>query len=93
VFANATGDPLDPSDVSKRIHGLLAPIGLPKLRMHDLRHGYITLLIRQGVPILMVAKLAGHASPVMTLNTYGHVATDSLQEAAAMLNGLRRSAS
>ncbi len=26
-----------------------------------------------------IAKLAGHASPVMTLNVYGHVAQDSLQ--------------
>jgi integrase len=76
VFARYDGSPLDPRDVSKRLHVLLTPIGLPGLRTHDLRHGYVTLLIRQGVSIPAIAKLVGHASPVMTLNVYGHVATD-----------------
>ena len=31
----------------------------------------------------MVAKLVGHASTVMTLKVYGHVANDSLEEARA----------
>jgi integrase len=80
---------VDPRLVSKRLHQLLAPIGHGSLRTHDLRHGYVTLLIRQGVSIPAVAKLVGHASPVMTLNVYGHVAADSLQEAAGRLNNLR----
>jgi len=93
VFAGPTGGPLDPRSITKRLHVLLAPIGLPGLRTHDLRHGYATLLIRQGAQIPTIAKLLGHASPVMTLNVYGHVANDSLQEAAGRLNRLRRAAS
>jgi integrase len=58
------------------------------LRVHDLRQTYVTLLIRQGVSIPAVAKLVGHASPVMTLNVYGPVAADSLAEAAGRLNAL-----
>lgn len=34
------------------------------------------------------AELVGYASPVMTLNVYGHVAEDSLAEAAGRLNSL-----
>jgi integrase len=90
VFTDATGGPVDPRTVSKRLHALLGPIGLPTFRTHDLRHAYITLLIRQGVSIPAIAKLAGHASPVMTLNVYGHIANDSLQDAAAKLNGMVR---
>lgn len=88
VFTGPLGGPLDPRVPSKRLHVLLAPIGLKSLRVHDLRHAFVTLLIRQGVSIPAVAKLVGHASPVMTLNVYGHVAEDSLAEAAGRLNAL-----
>ena len=88
VFTNPLGGPLDPRVPSKRLHVLLEPIGLGTLRVHDLRHAYVTLLIRQGVSIPAIAKLVGHASPVMTLNVYGHVAEDSLAEAAGRLNAL-----
>lgn len=88
VFTNRTGGPVDPTIVSKRLHVLLAPIGLATFRTHDLRHAYVTLLIRQGVPIPTIAKLVGHASPIMVMNTYGHVANDTLQEAAGRLNDL-----
>lgn len=74
--------------VTKQLHLLLGPIGLGKMRIHDLRHAYVTLLIRQGIPIPTIAKLVGHASPLTTLNVYGHVANDSLQEAAGRLNDL-----
>jgi integrase len=89
VFTRWDGSPLDPRAITKQLHVLLAPIGLGRMRTHDLRHAYVTLLIRQGVPIPTIAKLVGHASPVMTLNVYGHVANDSLQEAAGRLNDLR----
>jgi integrase len=88
VFTDPAGGPLDPRVPSKRLHVLLAPIGLGTLRVHDLRHAFVTLLIRQGVSIPAIAKLVGHASPVMTLNVYGHVAEDSLAEAAGRLNAL-----
>ena len=88
VFTRWDGSPLDPRDASKRLHHLLRPIGLEALRVHDLRHGYVTLLLRERASFAEVAKLAGHASPVMTLNVYGHVASDSLQEAARRLDGL-----
>lgn len=41
----------------------------------------------------MIAKLVGHASPVMTLSVYGHVAVDSLQEAAGRLNAFGQTGS
>jgi integrase len=88
VFTGPLGEPLDPRTAPKRLHVLLGPIGLGAMRAHDLRHAYVTLLIRQGVSIPAIAKLVGHASPVMTLNVYGHVAEDSLAEAAGRLNDL-----
>jgi integrase len=93
VFTDSLGRPLDPTQVSKRLHVLLAPIGLERLRFHDLRHGCATLLIRRGVSIVMVAKILGHSTPVTTMNVYAHVAEDSLQEAMGRMSGLRKTGS
>jgi hypothetical protein len=46
--------------------------GVPAARPYDLRHGYVSLLIAQGAPVVEVARQAGHA-PTMTLGTYAHL--------------------
>lgn len=93
VFANATGGQLDPRQITKRLHLLLAPIGLEHLRVHDLRHGFASFLLRQGVSILVVAKLLGHVNATMLLRVYGHTSVDELQAAAESLTRMRTVAS
>jgi integrase len=44
----------------------------PAPRPYDLRHSFVSLLIREGVSIVEVAEQAGH-SPQMSLATYAHV--------------------
>jgi integrase len=41
---------------------------------HGLRHTYASDLVRQGVPLDIVAKQLGHASTATVSNTYGHLA-------------------
>lgn len=43
------------------------------LHFHDLRHTHISQLLMRNWPVLVVAQRAGHASPKMTLDVYGHV--------------------
>jgi hypothetical protein len=45
----------------------------PTLRLHDLRHTFISLLIAQGVNVKAIAAQAGHASAAMTLDRYAHI--------------------
>ena len=52
--------------------GLDAP-GKPRLRFHDLRHTYASLLIAQGVDVAYVSRQLGHANITTTLNTYTHL--------------------
>ena len=49
-----------------------APAGLHQARPYDLRHAFVSLLIREGREITEIARQAGDA-PSMTLDTYGHV--------------------
>ncbi len=49
--------------------------GLPsEFVFHGLRHTYASDLVRQGVPLEIVAKQLGHANTVTVSNTYGHLA-------------------
>ena len=77
VFATETGRPMYYRNVTRR--GLAVGIdraGInrqrePRLRFHDLRHTYASLLIAQGLNVIFVSRQLGHAFPSFTLNTYG----------------------
>jgi integrase len=59
-------------------------------RPYDLRHTFASLLIAEGRPVHEVARLLGHSTPRLTLDTYGHLFAeaqlrpDEPMEAAAM---------
>lgn len=52
---------------------LLKRAGLPYIRPHDIRHTAATLLLLDGVPVIVVSRMLGHANVAFTLQTYGHV--------------------
>jgi integrase len=52
------------------------PPTLPELVVHELRHSHLTILLRSGVPVHVVAKRAGHKDPSVTLNVYADVIPD-----------------
>lgn len=62
--------------------------GLPVIKVHDLRHSHVSLLIQQGTPITAISRRLGHASPAMTLKVYSHMYEEAQSEIAAMLNSL-----
>jgi len=55
--------------------------GLGKARIHDLRHTYASLLVRQGVSLFVVQKLLNHSTPTMT-QRYAHLAPSDLVSAS-----------
>ena len=90
VFTTEYGEPLDAGQVLKQLHALLAPIGMPKFRFHDFRHGSTTLMIREGVSILAVSKILGHSTTTTTMNIYAHVADEAVEEAMRSLDRRNR---
>jgi integrase len=94
VFTAPLGGPLRER---KFLHGQLKPAarraGLPgTLRAHDLRHTAASLLIRQGASIKAVQRTLGHKSAVMTLDRYGHLWPDELEDLAERLDRARTAA-
>ena len=65
----------------------LARIGLPYVTPHSARHAFISTMQAKGIEIGLVAKLAGHANPAVTLRYYtqavrgGEAAVQALEEA------------
>jgi integrase len=66
---------------------LLERAGLPKIRVHDLRHTFATLLLSKGTHPKIVQEMLGHANISMTLDTYSHVLPTMQYEAIAALEG------
>ncbi|MBI4340208.1 MAG: tyrosine-type recombinase/integrase [Chloroflexi bacterium] len=76
VFVNETGGPLHGSTVSHHFGRLLNRAGLPKMRVHDLRHGAISIMAAMGVPPRVAMELAGHSVIATTMNVYASVAPE-----------------
>ena len=49
---------------------LLEENNLPKIRFHDLRHTYTTILLMNNGSLKTVSTLLGHASTMVTMNNY-----------------------
>lgn len=82
VFTRENGRPVHPHVLSQTFERLHTKAGLPKVRLHDLRHTHATLLLKAGVPLKVVSERLGHASPAFTMAVYQHVLPGMQRDAA-----------
>ena len=92
MFATPTGSPMDLTNFSKRnFKPLLKEAKLPDIRFYDLRHTAATNRLVNGDNPKVVSEMLGHASIVLTMDTYSHVIPtmqeDSAERLEAMLFG------
>ena len=86
IFPNGDGNPINDSNLRSRIFDpALKKAKIPKIRFHDLRHCYASLLIDQGESPKYIQNQMGHSSINVTFDIYGHLMKDSNQEAATRL--------
>ena len=62
-------------------HRIRNEAGLPELRIHDLRHSWASTAAMNGVDMVTIAKLLGHAL-VETTERYTHLSDQSVADAA-----------
>lgn len=75
-----------PNQVAADWQRLRNRAGLHDLRLHDLRHSFASLAIRDGIPLTVIGKLLGHALPETTAR-YAHLADDAVSDAARRVCG------
>jgi integrase len=86
VYPNGESRPIDASNLIHRVFlPALKKAEIPKLRFHDLRHTYASLLIDQEENPKYIQTQMGHSSINVTFDIYGHLMKDSNQEAASRL--------
>lgn len=62
-------------------HRLRVKAGLPRLRLHDLRHSFASMLVNAGRTLYEVQQCLGHADSRVT-QRYAHLSSKTLQDAA-----------
>lgn len=88
VFTSSIGTPIDRSNMCWFFKALLKNAGLPDIRFHDLRHTAASLMLNNGIPLIVVSRRLGHAQPSITLDVYGHLIPGKQQEAASLMDDL-----
>src|SRR5205807_408114 len=88
VFCTEVGSPIDPGTINHALDRRLKAAGLPRLRVHDLRHTAATYLLSLGVHPKLVQDMLGHSSIALTLNTYSHVVPALHREVATHMDRL-----
>jgi integrase len=73
VFPDENGEPMNDNIFRRGVfYKLLSQAGVPKIRIHDIRHTYASLLLQAGAPIHYVKDQLGHSSISITVDLYGH---------------------
>jgi integrase len=88
VFPSPIGRPRDMAYLSYTFHRALKRAGLPRMRIHDLRHTAATHLLTKGVHPKVVQDLLGHSTIAITLDTYSHVMPALATEASTHMSSL-----
>jgi integrase len=85
VFTWGDGRPLHPERFSRWFERLAREAGMPKIRLHDVRHSYATAALAAGVPAKVVSERLGHANIAITMDTYSHVLPGMDESAASVV--------
>ncbi|MGC0313248.1 integrase [Kitasatospora acidiphila] len=73
VFTRPDGHPIEPATLTRHFDALLRRSHLRAIRFHDMRHSTATLLLEQGVELVVIKELLGHAHIGVTATVYAHV--------------------
>lgn len=88
VFTSSIGTAIDPRNCTRLVQNACRNAGLRVVRLHDFRHGCISVLLELGVPPRTSMEIVGHTTLEMTMNVYGHVNLDSKRQAMDQLGDL-----
>jgi len=85
VFTTMQGKPFRPDSISQAFKRAAVKVGLPDMRLHDLRHTAITYMLEAGENPKTISEFVGHATANFTMNQYAHVLEPSKKKASDAL--------
>jgi len=66
VFCHPDGRPFHPDRFSREFDRRVTRHGLPRIRLHDVRHSWATLALEAGIDSKIVSERLGHATTAIT---------------------------
>ena len=85
VFASEVGTPINPNNIARVRNKLQDEAGVPRARLHDLRHLHASLAIREGMDPKVLADRLGHAKASFTMDVYTHLFEEQRASSAVSL--------
>jgi integrase len=72
LFVTERGAPINDRNLLRTLHRACARAGVPRVSLHSLRHSAGSVMLAQGVEIIDVSAVLGHANANITASIYGH---------------------
>jgi len=89
VFTASQGGPLFRATFWRHVWApAVEAAGLGGLRVHDLRHSFVSIMVAAGANPKEVSTWAGHSSVAFTLDRYGHLYDDHGDDVADRIDEL-----
>jgi integrase len=86
IFTNEIGRHLSRSTTYHKFKDIVASLGIPERRFHDIRHSFAVMSLQAGDDVKSLQSNMGHYSAAFTLDTYGHVTEGMKQTGAARMD-------
>lgn len=88
VFANADGGYLSPRYVLEEYSQMLDRYSVKRVRFHDLRHTFASLLLENDTEGKVIQELLGHSSISTTMDIYSHISMGQKQKSVEKLENI-----
>jgi integrase len=88
VFTREDGTAWHPDRISKLFEEAVAASGLPRIRLHDLRHTHASIALGASIHPKVVSDRLGHSTVAFTLDVYSHCVPALSQDAAERIAAL-----
>lgn len=88
VFCQENGEPYEPRTYQDLFKRCVRRAGIADANFHSLRHTFATRSLEQGMDVVTVSRLLGHANPSITLDKYGHALDDHKRKSIEKLGDL-----
>ena len=85
VFTSEVGTPIHPDNLTHLRGRLMDSAGVPRVRLHDLRHLHASMAIRNGMDPKVLADRLGHSRASFTLDKYTHLFEEQRASSAVSL--------
>lgn len=90
LFSNDRGYYLSYRTVYDNFKKCAAKIGRPEIRLHDLRHTYVMLALKNGADPKTVSQSIGHKDVTFTMKVYAYVTNNMREKSSAIMNSVIR---